>query len=348
MFEELRIRRFRLFDEFRIESLGRINVLTGRNNSGKTTLLEAILQLCGGGHQGAVLTSNQMRELIQPGASPSDWATTRFGHIFHKLDTSTTICVEGQHSEQGKLSLEISFASDGRIKIPLGNGQDAAPIEGPDATLRYVFRQSGRQAVETTLRCTADGFDASEQQGLPPFPVSILTMRNGNVREDADRFSALRRRKEHDVVRDALQKIEPRLTNLEINSGRGEPMIFGDIGLAELVPLNVMGEGMVRVARLVLSIATSPKGVVLVDEIENGIHHSAMAKVWKAVHEAVTRSGVQIFAATHSFECVQAAAATIGDELRLYRLQPDVASQPIVDYPTEALEGALANGIEVR
>ena len=348
MFEKLRIRQFRLFDELRIESLGRINVLTGRNNSGKTTLLEAILQLCGGGHQAALLTSNQMRELIQPGASPSDWATTRFGHIFHKLDTSTTISVEGQHSEQGRLSLEISFASDGRTKIPLGNGQDAAPIDGPDATLRYVFRHSARQAVETNLRCTADGFDASEQQGLPPFPVSILTTRNGNVREDADRFSALRRRKEHEVVRDALQKIEPRLTNLEINSGRGEPMIFGDIGLPELVPLNVMGEGMVRVARLVLSIATSPKGVVLVDEIENGVHHSAMEKVWKAVHEAVMVSGVQIFATTHSLECIHAARRAVGDDLRLIRLQPHVASRPVVDYTEEALAGAFEFGMEVR
>ena len=348
MFEELRIQQFRLFAELRIKSLGRINVLTGRNNSGKTTLLEAILQLCGGGHQAALLTSNQMRELIQPGASPSDWATTRFGHIFHKLDTSRTISVEGQHSEQGRLSLEISFASDGRTRIPLGNGRDAAPIEGPDTTLRYVFRHSTRQAVETLLRCTTDGFDTSEQQGLPPFPVSILTTRNGNVREDADRFSALRRRKEHEVVRDALQKIEPRLTNLEINSGRGEPMIFGDVGLPELVPLNVMGEGMVRIARLVLSIATSPKGVVLVDEIENGVHHSAMEKVWKAIHEAATVRGVQIFATTHSLECIHAARRAVEDDLRLIRLQPHVPSRPVVDYTEEALAGAIEFGMEVR
>ena len=348
MFEELRIRRFRLFDELRVESLGRINVLTGRNNSGKTTLLEAILQLCGGGHQGALLTSNHMRELIQPGASPSDWATTRFGHLFHKLDTGTPINVEGKHLEQGKLSIEISFASGGHTRIPLGNGQDAAPIDGTDATLRYVFQRSGRQTIETTLRCTADGFDASEQRGLPPFPVSLLTMRNGNVREDADRFSALRRKKKHEVVQDALQRIEPRLTNLEINSGRGEPMIFGDIGLPELVPLNMMGEGMVRIARLVLSIATSPKGVVLVDEIENGVHHSAMEKVWKAVHDVATRSGVQIFATTHSLECIHAARRAVGDGLRLIRLQPHVASRPVVDYAEEALAGAIEFGMEVR
>ena len=211
-----------------------------------------------------------------------------------------------------------------------------------------IFSHSTRQAVETLLRCTADGFDTSEQQGLPPFPVSILTTRNGNVREDADRFSALRRRKEHEVVRDALQKIEPRLTNLEINSGRGEPMIFGDVGLPELVPLNVMGEGMVRVARLVLSIATSPKGVVLVDEIENGVHHSAMEKVWKAIHEAATVRGVQIFATTHSLECIHAARRAVEDDLRLIRLQPHVPSRPVVDYTEEALAGAIEFGMEVR
>lgn len=347
MFEELRIRKFRLFDELRIESLGRINVLTGRNNSGKTTLLEAIFHLCGGGHQGGVLVSNQMRELIQPGASPSDWATTRFGHIFHKLDTSTTIGVEGRHSEQGELSLEISFASEGSTRIPLGNSQDAAPIEGSDATLRYVFRRSGRQAVETTLRCTAEGFDTSEQKGLPPFPVSILTTRNGNVREDADLFSSLRRRKEHDVVRDALRRIEPRLTDLEINSGRGEPMIFGDVGLPELVPLNVMGEGMVRVARLVLSIATSPKGVVLVDEIENGIHHSAMEKVWAAVSRAAGEYDTQVFATTHSLECVHAAHRAIPEGLRLHRLQPGTGRTSVAYGPDE-IEAAVRHNVEVR
>ena len=105
---------------------------------------------------------------------------------------------------------------------------------------------------------------------------------------------------------------------------------------------------MVRVARLVLSIATSPKGVVLVDEIENGVHHSAMEKVWKAVHEAVMVSGVQIFATTHSLECIHAARRAVGDDLRLIRLQPHVASRPVVDYTEEALAGAFEFGMEVR
>ena len=84
-------------------------------------------------------------------------------------------------------------------------------------------------------------------------------------------------------------------------------MIWGDIGLPELVPLPAMGEGMTQIAWLVLAIASMPDGVVLVDEIENGIHHSVLPDVWRAIDEAAKQFHTQIFATTHSFECVMAA-----------------------------------------
>ena len=124
-------------------------------------------------------------------------------------------------------------------------------------------------------------------------------------------------------------------------------MIFGDIGLPELVPLNVMGEGMVRVARLVLSIAKSPKGVVLVDEIENGIHHSAMEKVWAAVSRAANEYDTQVFATTHSLECVHAAHQAIPEGLRLHRLQPDTGRTSVA-YGTDEIEAAVRHNVEVR
>ena len=63
-------------------------------------------------------------------------------------------------------------------------------------------------------------------------------------------------------------------------------MIWGDIGLPELIPLPVMGEGMTKIASLVLAIATAKGGIVLVDEIENGLHHSVLPKVWETVDRA--------------------------------------------------------------
>ena len=81
----------------------------------------------------------------------------------------------------------------------------------------------------------------------------------------------------------ALRIIEPKLQSIEDNSAGGFPMIWGDIGLPELVPLAMMGEGMTRLARLVLAIASAPGGLVLVDEIETGLHHTVLPDVWRAV-----------------------------------------------------------------
>ena len=66
-------------------------------------------------------------------------------------------------------------------------------------------------------------------------------------------------------------------------------MIRVDVGLSELVPLSTMGEGMARVARLILALPAARGGLVLVDEIENGLHRSVLLKVWCSVAHAAAR-----------------------------------------------------------
>ena len=140
-----------------------------------------------------------------------------------------------------------------------------------------------------------------------PFGAQFLSTRNASPHEDAVRLGRLRRRKQGDLVLDALRIIEPRLRSIEDSVASGAPMISGDIGLSELVPLAVMGEGMIRIARLVLAVVDSPDGLVLVDEVETGLHHSVLPEVWKAVDAVARRFGTQIVATTHSYECMQAA-----------------------------------------
>ena len=86
-----------------------------------------------------------------------------------------------------------------------------------------------------------------------------------------------------------------------------------------------MGDGMSRILSLALAIASVPGGIVLVDEIENGIHHSVMEEVWKAVGAFARSYDVQLFATTHSYECIGAAYRAFDedkeDELRLFRIQ---------------------------
>ena len=140
----------------------------------------------------------------------------------------------------------------------------------------------------------------------------------------------LRRKKQGALLLKALQIVEPRLQSIEENSSSGIPMIWGDIGLSELVPLSAMGEGMTQIARLVLAIASVPDGIVLIDEVENGIHHSVLPDVWRAIDEAAKQFHTQVFATTHSFECIEAAHQALGpDGFLLHRLEASDAGKSL-------------------
>ena len=196
-------------------------------------------------------------------------------------------------------------------------GHFATPDE-----LVFTFRQGEEEEISTAAQLGTDGIKFTHHQRKIPFLVGLQSARERTDRADAIRLGSLRKRKQGDVVLEALRVIEPRLRSIEENSASGFPMIWGDIGLSELVPLAVMGEGITRFASIVLTMVEVPGGVMLIDEVENGIHHSVLTDVWRMIDDASRRFGVQVFATTHSFECVHAADQAIQtDDLALHRLE---------------------------
>ncbi|MBI5586017.1 MAG: ATP-binding protein [Deltaproteobacteria bacterium] len=190
-----------------------------------------------------------------------------------------------------------------------------------------------------------------EKQSFPG--VYINSWRLGIKEEEIKRFSELRIKNMDQMVLKALQKMEPRLDRLEILSPVGTSMIYGYLkDYNEPVPLPLLGDGIRRVASLVLAIGAARGGVVLVDEIENGIHHSAMKSIWEVVAEAATTFNTQIFATTHSQECIQSAHEVFRSQenynFRLHRLDRDGDQIRAVTYDQESLEGALSIPLEVR
>ena len=106
---------------------------------------------------------------------------------------------------------------------------------------------------------------------------------------------------------------------------------------------------MTHLVRIVLAIATAQGGVVLIDENENGLHHSILPTVWGVIGEAAERLDVQVFATTHIFECVEAAHHALGpDGFRLHRLEVvDNQSRCVTLSPT-AIDGVIRHNLEVR
>ena len=186
-------------------------------------------------------------------------------------------------------------------------------------------------------------------------PGVFLPARSRFLGTDADRYSKLDRKGKIEPVLNALKLLEPRLERLAVLVEGGFPMINGDIGLNELIPVPMMGEGMVRLLSILLAIYDSTDGIILIDEIENGLHHTVMSKVWKAIAKAATQSNTQIFATTHSWECVESYISALSDLVdddsvdgMLFRLDKSREEIQSVPYNLNDLSLIAEQKIEVR
>jgi AAA15 family ATPase/GTPase len=155
------------------------------------------------------------------------------------------------------------------------------------------------------------------------------------------------------LVLEVLKHLEPRLVGLEILSPHGSGMIYGHLkDYDEPVPLTLLGDGVRRVASLVLAMGYARDGTLLVDEIENGIHHSVLGRLWEAIGYAAELFNTQVVATTHSLECIVAAYQAFRHrtpfDLTLHRLDRTNGETRAIVYDEESIEGALSVPMEVR
>ncbi|NIA03554.1 MAG: AAA family ATPase [Nitrospirae bacterium] len=151
-----------------------------------------------------------------------------------------------------------------------------------------------------------------------------------------------------------MRQIEPSLKNLSLGA---DGIIYCDIGLDRLIPVNAMGGGMRKILSIILAISDTKNGIVFIDEIENGLYHSSQEILWDAIFKAAKEFNVQIFATTHSIECVKAFSSTYSnleknnDGMRLYRVERknnDPNEVNVVSYNHDILEASLDSDWEVR
>ena len=347
MFARINVCNYRGFGDVTVGNLGRINLVAGRNNAGKTALLEAVWLLCGAADPHMAVNSHVARRVRTIGEQPSWMAETYWKPFFHGLETGRSLTVSGRHTSVGDMKLEIAWKRSRKTEIPRTGG-NGIPEKG-GYTLEFTYTDPNAGRVSSEARETTGNFEFDRKDDYVPFDSAILPPGSGDVRDDAVRLGQLRKQKLEAGFLDALRVIEPRLQRAEDNASSGVPMIHVDVGLSELVPLPVMGAGMTHLARIVLAVASVGEGVVLVDEIENGLHHSVLPNVWRVVGKAAERSNVQMFVTTHSFECIEAAYEALGEDgFRLHRLEAGEGGVRCITYSPDEVGTAIRHVMELR
>ncbi len=357
MFKSLSIKNFRTFRDFSIQGLGRINLIAGQNNVGKTALLEALYLLLGETNLSLVLNINTFRGLDKLQGDTSEISDWVWSHLFYRFETDQTIDIEGRWEDDSTRRLSLKLVPRTALEVSMGPESAGKASGGANGfatrELEIGYSDGGREQRSARMQISVKGVRVEPPPPAPALPGYFLGARGSpSPEEDARNFGQLEVQKEPYDLLESLRIIEPRLTRLRTVIGAGGTLIYGDVGLPRMLPLGLLGDGLNRLASILVKIATAPHGAVLVDEIENGLHYSVLKKVWAAIADAARRFSVQIFATTHSWECLwrahEVAAESEAYDFRFHRLQPEQNRIRAVTLDREAFEASVAMGLEVR
>jgi len=268
-------------------------------------------------------------------------------------DRARSLHITIQEHPTSRVSLrERPAEGNGResLAADLIEQETTAPIE---SRIRLDYTGASGESIRAYAYVESDSIRFERPPGVKePNAILLVARLRNNLGILAERFSNLAVDNEEDKIVQILRIIEPRLKGLTVQHRGGSPVIHGDIGTKRRMPLPLMGDGMGRLLGIALAIPEAQGGLLLVDEIENGLHHTVMSKVWQAIAELAREYTVQIVATTHSEECIRAAhqafATSEQYDFALHRLERVKGTIRAVTFDRETLEAATELGLEVR
>jgi predicted ATPase len=356
MFTNIHIERFRGIPSLDLDGLRQINLLVGKNNTGKTSVLEAILLLCAPNNPFIPAYVGQMRG--QRFAS-SDDADISWRSLFPDLSGKVPIIISGSLGEE-RLRLRIQ-PLESTNSIHDFNGQPPSAIESEakytlvGLKLDYDYMDGKvpktSQITFNPLTHQLETPSSQKQSGDEVLAFFLSSRSIINLDRDTKTYSYLVRNRQEQRVLELIRLLDPRIQRLTVISESSGATVYVDIGGESLIPLAVCGEGMIRLFSIILAFTHAQHGVLLIDEIDNGLHYTVMNKIWPILQELCSENSVQLIATTHNEEMLQEAMRAYQEQAQtfaVYRLDRYGDGIKAVHYDGEVLNAAGEMSWEIR
>jgi len=198
--------------------------------------------------------------------------------------------------------------------------------------------------------------DDDQWQTPPTQFITPDSMETRSLREMWDQVILSSR--EAEVVQ-AMRILEPSIESIVFLTGDTHRRVGGRGGIvastkqqSERFPLGSYGDGMRRLLALSLSLIRCANGYLFIDEIDTGVHHSIMADMWKLVIKTSRQSDIQVFATTHSLDCLRGLAyagetePALLDDVVVHKIEKDLDHN--IAFRSSQISIAVHREIEVR
>ena len=375
MLTSLSIKNFRGISQLTINPLGRINLIAGKNGAGKTGVLESLWIL-----SGPDIPELASRVSIFRGLPPPN-AGTIFVDLFNGFDIASQIEIIGgtEHGlRRRKLTIHMDERSSPTTKLPRPTGNPVESDWGRSTQLlsegqyeivfdylddngrRYKSRAwfveqavGAQPQMPIPLTLTNAGV-SQDREILPGRPTSVFmgALHRNSLEEDARRFGDLQLKGNDREILAILRALEPRLQSITPVLVNNVPIMHANIGENRPIAARLLGEGFNRTFSIAVAIEATRGGMLLIDEIENGLHHSVMKDIFAQLFELAVRFDVQVVASTHSAECISAAYGALGhgnsEDFTFHRIDRVDGQSKATYFDGDMLETAMLHEMEVR
>lgn len=310
MINTFKIHNFRGIKSLEIDEIKQLNLFLGYNNCGKSSVLEALYLFSDPSHPVNEIQINRARHYLK-----SDIKSLQ--SIFYGLDYAAPITLSGRMSDGETRMLEIKYYEHEPAKTDLSD-------------MTFTSRKTNKiYGLENILHLALDGKEETYKFNVEPVNDSEAKVssdkQNGKYEDNfncgymppssnpldyINSFKEIVENKETSYIVKALHEIEPSLTGLTVIDNQ----IMADIGLDRLIPIQLLGDGIRKIFSIIIFIYQLKNGVVLLDEIDNGLHYKSMPTLWKTIIYLADIYNVQLFITTHNIDSIKALAKVLGKD----------------------------------
>ena len=314
MIKSINIQNFKIFKKSKFSDFGRVNLLGGLNNGGKTTLLEAIFLAVSPSNSSILNLKTLRREAIDKNTI-SETYDTIWDNLFylHNRDSVVTIDITTEHDDFYRLNITCDSKIDDFIefvKNDSNNDSDSLDINkslSNQENSKYALHiESKKNAEDYTSSVLVTSKNGLLGRGLNTSALQkvVLIPSIGRIEGEglAKIYSQTELRGLHQPVIDLLKVFDNDIENVRVFNNTGKPILNVQRKNEPFMLLSSFGDAMNRMVDLVLRIVNNENGIVLIDEIENGIHYKKHDDIWTLIFTLAEKFKVQIFATTHSKE----------------------------------------------
>ena len=338
MLKTLALRGFRGFESYELTDLATVNLIVGKNNCGKTTVLEAIELLVSNGHPFVLHDVAGRRGEMTSAGNSVEVSHLFFGHVCEPGACFKLSANDGARSLSARI---VSLDDVGEDAGPWPDRRGLSDEPDPAFGLRLA---SGSGEKENVLPVTEDGTIPSSRwprtirNVASDAPVRFLTLESLASERMRDAWDEILAEGREDEIAHDMEFLVPEIDSIHFLTGsrlRESGILVGRCGGGRRMPIGSYGDGLRRLLALRLAAAGANRGFLLVDEIDAGLHWTVMEDVWRLFVEVARKSDMQIFATTHSLDCIRGLGS-------LVRSRPDLGAEVSLQKVHRSLEQAVS------